>query len=68
MRFMPVKDGLNLNTGPSILRYSTQMNFSNSEKKLIPQCGNPAIFLPLSFLREINFGHIEAQKTAILTI
>ena len=67
MRFMQVKDGLNLNTDPSILRY-VQMNLRNSKKKLISQCVNSAIFLPLLFLREINFGHIKALKTATMTI
>ena len=32
------------------------------------QCGNFSIFLPTQILREINFGHFEAPKTAILII
>ena len=32
------------------------------------QCGNFRIFVATQSLREINFGHFEAPKTAILTI
>ena len=32
------------------------------------QCGNYRIFVATQSLREINFGHFEAPKTAILTI
>ena len=32
------------------------------------QCGNFRIILPFRFLREINFGHFDPSKTAILTI
>ena len=32
------------------------------------QCENIRIFLPFKFIREINYGHFEAPKIAILTI